>query len=133
MKCTFNKFYLTLFFLLFIVELIIGLYIKDNWIRAYFGDFLVVILLYCLLKGVVNIKTNVALIAVLLFSYLIEILQYFDFVSLIGLQHIAVARVVIGTSFSWIDLLMYTLGIGFIYGLELIGNNIQLIKKEKLR
>ncbi len=122
-----------MFFLLFIVELIIGLYIKDNWIRAYFGDFLVVILLYCLLKGVVNIKTNVALIAVLLFSYLIEILQYFDFVSLIGLQHIAVARVVIGTSFSWIDLLMYTLGIGFIYGLELIGNNIQLIKKEKLR
>ena len=55
---------------------------------------------------------------VLLFSYLVEVLQYFNFVEIIGLQDNKLARIVIGTSFSWWDILFYTLGILFVILVE---------------
>jgi len=48
---TFNKTYFALAILLFIVEVFIGMYVKDNFIRPYGGDFLVVILLYFLVRA----------------------------------------------------------------------------------
>ena len=110
MKFTFNKFYFIWSLLLFGTEVLIALY-TTNWIRAYFGDFLVVILLYCLVKSFFIVRKDYALTGVLLFSYLIETLQYFRFVEIIRLDHIPIANTLIGTSFSWIDMLMYTLGI----------------------
>jgi len=122
MKYKLNKTYLMWAFLLFVVELIIGFYVKDKWIRPFFGDFLVVILLYCFVKSFVNIRTTPTLIGVLLFSYLIETLQYFRFVELIGLQNHQVASTLIGTFFSWIDMLMYTLGIFTVAIIEAVSN-----------
>jgi len=119
MKFTFNKFYFIWSLLLFGTEVLIALY-TTNWIRAYFGDFLVVILLYCLVKSFFVVRKDYALTGVLLFSYLIETLQYFRFVEIIRLDHIPIANTLIGTSFSWIDMLMYTLGILFTAILEKI-------------
>lgn len=119
MKFTFNKFYFIWSLLLFGTEVLIALY-TTNWIRAYFGDFLVVILLYCLIKSFFLVRNDYALTGVLLFSYLIETLQYFRFVEIIRLDHIPIANTLIGTSFSWIDMLMYTLGILFTAILERI-------------
>ena len=111
MNYTFNRKYFFWALLLLAVELVIGFFIADDWIRPYVGDLLVVILLYCLLQSFVSISPYKALIGVLLFAYFIEMLQYFKFVALIGLQDIPIANILIGTSFSWFDLLMYTLGI----------------------
>jgi len=121
MKFTFNKFYFICSLLLFGTEVLIALY-TTNWIRAYFGDFLVVILLYCLINSFLVVRKDYALIGVLLFSYLIETLQYFRFVELISLDHIPIANTLIGTSFSWLDMLMYTLGIIFTAMLEKISS-----------
>jgi len=57
-------------------------------------------------------------IGVLLFSYFIEVLQYFNIVKMLGLQNSNLARVVIGTSFEWTDLMAYTLGIGLVILLD---------------
>ena len=57
-------------------------------------------------------------LSVLLFSYSIEILQYFHIVNIPGLQDIQIARIIIGTSFAWMDLIAYTLGIGIVLYLE---------------
>jgi hypothetical protein len=57
-------------------------------------------------------------IFVLLFSYTLEVLQYFKLVELLGLQTYKLARIAIGTSFEWIDLLAYTLGVVFVLFLE---------------
>lgn len=53
-------------------------------------------------------------IAVLLFSYLVEILQYFNIIEILGLQHLRWARIIIGTSFAWQDLAAYTAGTGLV-------------------
>ena len=57
-------------------------------------------------------------LSVLLLSYSIEILEYFHIVNIPGLQDIQIARVIIGTSFAWMDLIAYTLGIGIVLYLE---------------
>ncbi len=64
-----------------------------------------------------------ALVA-LLFSYAIEALQYFKIVEIVGLEKSKFARVIIGTSFSWVDILAYTLGIVFVLLIEFIAAKI---------
>ena len=107
---TFRPRYFLLAIFLFLIEVLIALYLHDPLIRPYGGDFLVVILLYCALRSVVHITPVKAAVAVLLFAYVVETLQYFEIVHRLGLSHSRLARVVIGTGFEWKDLLAYTLG-----------------------
>lgn len=109
----FNPSYFLTFLLLFFTEILIALYVHDEFIRPYLGDFLVVILIYCFVRAFINTSVLAAAIGVLLFSYMIEILQYFQIMEVLGLQHIKLARIIIDTDFSWLDMLAYTLGITF--------------------
>jgi hypothetical protein len=110
--------YFILFAILFLVEVLIALFVHDNFIRPFVGDVLVVILIYCFIKSFINSPAVITAIAVLLFSYLIEVLQYFNIVKILGLQNSNLARVVIGTSFEWTDLIAYTLGIALVILLD---------------
>ena len=47
---------------------------------------------------------------VFLFAAAVEIAQYFDFVSLLGLGEIAFFRILMGTAFSFIDIVCYAAG-----------------------
>jgi hypothetical protein len=95
---------------LFLIEILIAMYVRDDFIRPYFGDFLVVILMYCFIRTFANLDVKLTVIAVLMFSYLIEVLQYLNFVEIIGLGNSQLAHTLIGTSFAWKDLLAYTAG-----------------------
>lgn len=107
----FNIRYFLLTILLFVTEVLIALYSHDSILRAYIGDVLVVILIYCFVQSFFNTPVLITAIAVLIFSYIIETLQYLNIVEILGLQHSTLAKTVIGTSFSWIDILSYTAGI----------------------
>lgn len=102
-------FYLTMLFLA--VEIFIAVFIHDKIIRPYIGDYLVVILVYCFFKTFLVIPAVKLALFVLLFSYTIEILQYFNFINQIGLKKSKFAHILFGNSFEWTDLLLYTLGI----------------------
>lgn len=114
----FNVKYFATAILIFLVEIIIALYVHDNIIRPYAGYFLVVILIYCFLKSFLHIPVIPTAFSVLLFSYCVETLQYFHLVKKLGLQNSKFARIVIGTSFEWIDIIAYTLGIAFTIFIE---------------
>ena len=114
----FQRRYFIIFVILLLIEVVIALFAHDNFIRPFFGDFLVVILIYCFIKSFFNTPLVITAIGVLLFSYLIEVLQYFNIVKILGLQNSKLARVVIGTSFEWTDLIAYTLGIGLVILLD---------------
>ncbi len=114
----FNWRYFLIATLLFITEVFIAMFVHDQFIRPYFGDFLVVILVYCLVKSFLNTPFLKTAIAVLVFSFAIEVLQYINIVNKIGLGHSTLAKTVIGTSFEWLDLIAYTLGIVFVIYVE---------------
>jgi len=57
-------------------------------------------------------------LAVLLFAYLIETLQYFKLADLLGLKPHSIPRIMLGDYFTWTDILSYTLGIATVIVLE---------------
>lgn len=129
---TFNIRYFILAVVLFITEVLIALYIHDDFIRPYFGDFLVVVLLYYIVKTFIKASAIKVAICVLVFSYTIEMLQYFKIVNLLGLQKSQLAVTVIGTSFSWHDMLAYTLGIVVVLIFEKLIINSRYSLKQNL-
>ena len=118
----FRKNYFLLTIILLFVEICIAVFINDRFIRPYLGDFLVVILLYCFVRSFFNISILLAAVIVLVFAFGIELLQYLNFVKVIGLQHSKIANTVLGHSFAWMDILAYVLGIFFVLVCERIKN-----------
>ena len=114
----FNIPYFLLTILLFIIEVLIAKHLHDRVIRPYVGDVLVVMLIYCFVRSFFRFPVLPTAIATLLFAFLIETLQYFNIVHLLGLEKYFLARVVIGTSFGWIDLIAYTIGALIVLGVE---------------
>ena len=112
-----HKGYLLLSLLLLVIEILIAAYLNDSLIRPYGGDFLAVILLYCLIRSFLNTPILRTALVVLLISYLIEISQYFKLADVLGIRS-RVLRILMGTYFTWTDILSYTLGIIFVILLE---------------
>lgn len=108
-KFSLKYFLLTL--LLLGTEICIALFVDDHFIRPFVGDYLVVILIYTLIKSFFNFSVLKTAFGVLIFSFVIEFLQYLELVSFLGLEKNTFARIIIGTSFSWYDLICYTSGI----------------------
>jgi hypothetical protein len=123
----FQKNYFLLTSLIFLIEILIAKFVHDHFIRPFVGDILVVILIYCFIKSFSNVSVLSAAISVLIFSYLVEILQYFDIITKLNLQHSKFARTIIGTSFDWKDILAYSAGTAII----LVFENIQLRKTKQ--
>ena len=115
---TFNKNYFSFTILIFIIEVLIALYVNDNFIRPYLGDVLVVILIYCFIKSFLKLAVLPVAVFVLLFSFTIEFLQFLNIVDKLHLEKSKLARTVIGTSFSWIDMLTYIIGIAIVILIE---------------
>jgi hypothetical protein len=119
----FNAGYFAITLLLLGIEICIALFAHDNFIRPYIGDLLVVIFMYAFFRSFLDTPVTATVVGVLLFSFAIEIMQYFELVRLLGLEHSSLARVLLGTSFAWADMVAYTAG-------ALI---ILLVEKNRLR
>ncbi len=115
---TFSRTYFIITITIFVIEVLIALFLNDRFIRPYFGDVLVVILIYCFIKTFLNCPYWAVALFVLLFSFTIETLQYVNIIEKLGLQNNKIARTVIGTSFSWKDIACYLAGIILIIIIE---------------
>lgn len=87
-------------------------------IRGFIGDVIIAILIYCFVKTFINIRPLKLSAIVLIFSYMVEVLQYFHLVDLIGLGESRMARIIIGTTFSYSDLIAYLLGVIIIFSVD---------------
>jgi len=120
---TFNRNYFALAILIFTVEVLIALFVHDDFVRPYLGDFLVVILMYCFIRSFLRLPVLTVAASVLCFASAIEALQFLNVVEKLGLQESKFARTVLGTSFSWLDLLTYAIGIVVVVWIEKRNSN----------
>ena len=104
----FNLRYFLIFISIFIIEVFIALYIKDNFIRPYFGDYLVIFLVYYFLLSFIKADKNKIALSVLIFAFTVEIIQYFQVLSYFNLEKNRILRIVAGNTFSFEDLIIYT-------------------------
>lgn len=108
------------FMLFLIIEVIIAIYIHDNFIRPYVGDMLVVIVVYCFIRIFIPEKCSLVPLYVFLFAAFVEGLQYFELVKRLGLENCTFLRIVIGSVFDWKDIICYGVGCVILWAYERI-------------
>lgn len=123
---TFNLKYFLLSVLIFVIEVLIATVFKDIFfVRAFLGDVLVVMLIYTFVLSFFKVENRTNLIiGIFVFSVFIEILQYFKTADLIGLKPGSIPYIMLGNSFSWMDILCYAAGCGLVFLVEKYRNSI---------
>jgi len=98
------------FIILFLIEIIIALFVHDEFIRPYIGDVLVVFLIYFFIK--IFLRKEVFLLPLYIFAFaaIVETLQYFNIVGLLNLESNTFARIIIGSTFDIKDIICYFIG-----------------------
>ena len=102
-------FYGIIFAVLVIIEVIIGVFVHDGFVRPYLGDIIVVMAVYALGRIIIPEKYPFLPLAVFIFSVIVEISQGFHIADIIGVKN-PVLRAIIGTSFDWKDIICYAAG-----------------------
>jgi len=115
MKIGLSSRYLWAFLILFVVIVLIAVFVPGGFIRWHFGDILIVILIYCFIKSFIRNRLKWLPVYIFVFAVLVEILQYFNLVGLLGLEDFEIARIVIGTTFDVWDIVMYFVGCALLY------------------
>lgn len=96
--------------ILLITEVIIALFVHDDFIRPYVGDGLVVIVIYTCFRIWIPEKIRLLPLYIFLFASFVEIMQYFDLVEWLGLADNKFFRILIGATFDWKDIVCYGTG-----------------------
>lgn len=100
--------YLIAFLVILTVEVCIGAFVHDRFIRPYVGDILVAVLLCCLAKTVWP-RLPLAALWVLVLCLAAETVQLLDLPARLGLEG-TVLEIALGATFDWKDLICYFLG-----------------------
>ncbi len=114
-------FNINIFIVLLITEILIGIYVHDNFIRPYVGDILVVILLYFFVRIFILRGIKFMPLYIFAFATMTEILQYFKLVDLLGLGNNTFFRVLLGSVFDIKDIACYGIGCLLLMGYEKLG------------
>lgn len=113
--------YLVATLVLLVVEVLIALFVHDNFVRPYVGDMLVVVVIYAFLRSFTQEKCWLLPLWIFVFAVCVEILQYFRIVRLLGLSDNRFMRVLIGGTFDWKDVACYAFGCTLLLLWEFVG------------
>ena len=114
---------------LFVVEVLIALFVRDAFVRPYGGDILVTVLLCCLVRALSPKTVPHLPVLVFTFAVSVELLQAAGIASLIPAGW-TVVRIAVGGVFSWGDLLCYALGAFLFFLCERTAGRLRSGKKQ---
>jgi len=118
------------FLVLLIIEVLIALYIHDDFIRPYIGDVLVVMVLYCFVRIFIPNGVKLMPLYIFIFAAGMEILQYFNLVEVLGLENNRFLRIMIGSVFDVKDIICYGVGCAIITAVTVICRKVNERIKE---
>lgn len=102
-------------FLIFLmVEILIGKY-ASGWLRNSFGDVIVILLLYSLVRIFTDRLERTLPLVLFGFACFVELMQYFDICGILGIPKDSLLAVIIGTTGLWGDVLCYGAGALLLY------------------
>lgn len=111
--------FLLYFIILLIIEIFIALFVHDKFVRPYLGDMLVVVVLYCFIRIFIPRKVGILPLYIFIFAVIIEVLQYFNLIKILGLENNAFLTIVLGSIFDVKDIVCYGIGCIFIWLYEI--------------
>lgn len=107
---------------LILIEVFIAIYVHDNFVRPYLGDVLVVIAIYTLVRIFIPNKIKLLPVYVFIFAVIVEVLQYFNIVDILGVSNNRFLSVLIGGVFDLKDIMCYAVGCMLLGIFELLRN-----------
>lgn len=111
------------FIALLFSEVLIALF-GNGFIRAYFGDVLAVILVYCLGRAIFPQRPRFLSIIALAVAFAVELLQLTPLS-----EHLPeLFAIILGGTFDFADLLCYTIGGAVCFVIDMIVKKIKIIK-----
>ena len=103
--------YFSLSLMCIIFCIIIVLLLNETpFIRGFVGDVIIIVFIYYFIMTLKDFSSIHVVIFTLALAFITEVLQYFHFASILGLQHNKIAQLVIGSIFDPMDLIAYTIG-----------------------
>ena len=102
--------YLIAAILIFAIEVLIALFVRDDFVRPYLGDVLAIGFVYAALRALTPLSFPQALAVTLAIALVIELAQAFGLLGALGLADNELARIVLGGVFDWHDLAAYAAG-----------------------
>ncbi len=102
-------FFLALFVFLFITEVLIALYVHDDFVRPYVGDMIVTVVVWSFARIIFPDRFRLISLYVMIFAILVEVGQYFNYVDILGITN-PILVTMMGTSFAWADIACYAVG-----------------------
>lgn len=96
--------------ILLLIEVLIALYVHDAFVRPYIGDVLVVIVIYTFIRIFIPKRCKLLPLYIFVFAVLVEVLQLFHIVEILGLKDNWCISVLVGSVFDWKDILCYGIG-----------------------
>ncbi len=106
----FRKSYFIVAIVILMIEIAIALFLDSGFIRHTFGDFLVVVMLYCFMRSFINLKAFYTALTVLAIAFSIEFLQLWNLLDYLDLRQNSLAVIILGSTFEITDLFAYCLG-----------------------
>ena len=101
------------------VEVVIGAFVHDDFVRPYVGDTLVVVALWALVRCAAPRGLRWLPAALFAFACAVEGLQALHLVDRLGITS-PFLRIALGTSFAWGDIAAYAVGGALVWVLELL-------------
>lgn len=96
--------------LLLLIEVIIALYVHDDFIRPYVGDILVVIVIYTFIRIFIPEKCKLVPLFIFIFATGVELLQLANIVEILGVADNKFLKTLIGSVFDVKDIICYAVG-----------------------
>ena len=95
---------------LLVVEVLIALFVHDDFIRPYIGDVLVTVLICTFMRIFIPRGIKLLPLYVFVFAVGVEVLQYFNIVEMLGLADNRFFSILIGSVFDVKDIVCYGVG-----------------------
>ena len=111
---------LSIFLSLFLIEVLIALFVRDNFIRPYVGDVIVTVLICYFARIFFPVGLKLLPLYVFAFAAAIELAQLAGITEMISGDS-RFLRIILGTSFSVWDILCYAVGCIIVGVIEIIG------------
>lgn len=96
--------------LLLFIEIVIALYVHDDFIRPYVGDVLVVIVIYTFIRIIVPEKCKLLPLYIFILATGVELLQLANIVEILGVENNRFLKILIGSVFDIKDIVCYAVG-----------------------
>lgn len=113
------------YFILIILTIILGLLSRHiAGVPLFIGDILWATMVYWIMRFLFITKSiQFSVIASLLFSYAIEFSQLYQAPWINNIRHTVIGGLVLGETFSWGDMLSYTVGVAIGVAIDLLMGN----------